>query len=232
VRHDALLGMRGGEASGHARERHRRIDDLERQIGHAQDRRVPAPAVADDRDRHAARAGTQVGEKGVRRRHARVEHDPGVGQRLAGRHFPSRREHFSPLSVETRHEQPGLGECLVAEPAVRERVERRHGHHGAVARQREALNGGDADAEPGERSGAGDDREEIDVGDRLAVAREPVGDVVRQPLAVRARGIARRRLAHVAVHQGDAARACDRLERQHEHGAMLYSDGFDPLRAR
>ena len=57
-------------------------------------------------------------------------------------------------------------------------------------------------------------------------------DVVRQPLAVRARGIARRRLAHVAVHQGDAARACDRLERQHEHGAMLYSDGFDPLRAR
>ena len=127
-------------------------------------RRAPSPTID---DRRAASASARSATTSLGRRHARRRTRPGrppatgrAPSSHAGRRTPRR-----VVRRDTQRRSRGSASARWPIHAVRERVERRHRHDGAAGGEREALNRGDADAQPGERSGAGDDREEIDVGD-------------------------------------------------------------------
>ncbi len=189
--------------------------------------RVPARAVADDHGGRRALAAPQIGSEGFRAADAWIERDVCGLEGAAGADVPPGGEHLAPLTVETRDEERGLAGRRVIEPAARHGFERRHRHHEPAARERESLHGRHPDAQTREGAGTGDDREELDIGERVSETREPVHGVLREALAVRACGIAVRRVAAVAIEHRDASRARDGLDRQHEHAAMLYSGKFD-----
>ena len=77
-----------------------------------------------------------------------------------------RREHLAPVRIDPRGDERAGRRVAAGE--LTERIEGGHADDRRVADERQALDGRDADAQAGERSGAGGDGEEIDVGDRPA----------------------------------------------------------------
>ncbi len=107
-----------------------------------------------------------------------------------------RREHFAALRVDPRrHGRRAVG------AGDGQRVERRDRHDPAAGRHRQALHRGDADPQPGERTGAGGHGQQVDSLERNRRCCEDPHEVLRQPFAVvcatgrrRSRRRARRRL--------------------------------------
>ena len=173
------------------RERRRRVDDRRRRATIARSARgsvsAPSPANATRAHRSARPRGELFGRRA----------DGRVAERRASRigSWPSRAS-YRPANTSPRcasiHDDQRLdrrvrasrrgGEC--------ERIERRDADDRLVERKREALDRGEADAQAGERAGAGGDGEQVEIARRARRLRRARAHFAGQPLAVRARGVA------------------------------------------
>ncbi|MNC86118.1 hypothetical protein D3C83_17540 [compost metagenome] len=113
---------------------------------------------------------------------------------------------------------PGGDAADVRRRRLRERLECADPDERRAAGEGQALHGGDADAQTGERAGAGGDGIDVDRIETDAGFREECHQVARKAHVVRARRIARALGDDPALaRDGAAAALCRRVERQDEH---------------
>ena len=100
---------------------------------------------------------------------------------------------------------------------MRQQLERPDGVDEPVADQREALDGGDADPQAGERARSGGDGVALDVARRQAVRAEDGHQIAGQALGVRSGRIAGALLDQAVAPERHAARGGGRIEGEEDH---------------
>ena len=110
-----------------------------------------------------------------------------------------------------------LDTTTAAGSVLRQELECADRVHEPVADQREALDGGDADPQAGERAGAGGNGVALDVAGRQAVGAENRHQNARQALGVRWARIAGALLDQAVAPERHAARGGGRIEGQEDH---------------
>ena len=179
-----------------------------------EDRLRPRDAVAGDDDAAGAARRPRAGQRLRRRHRRRVEHveDRRAADAIAGAvrgdvrrgldDAVARREHLAAVGLHPRDDGRAGAGVAGAGGVVRQELERPDRVHEPVADQREALDGGDANPQAGERARSGGDGVALDVAGRQAVRAENGHQIAGQALGVRSAPDRRR-----APRSGRRARA-------------------------